>query len=132
MSTITLSAEDAQQFLVRVNQAREAFGLEPVDKIDYADADPGSTHNCLSARNVLQPILDTPNVSVSVNTMNLEADDTAEKLATAWGADRRLGAEVRIPEDVLKVTDAFDSLDEDKHATPDDPVYLAFKEAGLL
>lgn len=101
--------EEAQEFLRVINRGRIAIDLEPLDKLNWADAVPDAPYACLSATNLFSHA----DLSVfSTHVMNGPHDDLSSlhlTLAHAISADVNAHRqEIEIPDEIRVVTDPFD------------------------
>jgi hypothetical protein len=98
------TVEQCRTFLDIVNKGRKACGLERLDKLDYDGANPGSTANCLSARNLFIP---TGAHDVGATAICLRKTSRLIE-ALHLAQDHLSNGYYRIPDEILVVTDAFD------------------------
>lgn len=129
---ITLTADDARAFLVKINEGRVALGKEPLDKVDYTRAVSGSPTSCLSATSLFDGDGEamSSTFTLPMTIARRLSNGTGWPLKTIpWFAEKR--GSVEIPQEILRITDVFDNL-EDSKGTRRDPVLKVFKEAELV
>jgi hypothetical protein len=93
--------EQCQAFRDKINEGRALIDLAPLEYIDFDGANPGATHNCLSARNLYSL------AGFEVGTQTLccpDPDRKPDKRVTKLNSSPYL-----IPEEILTVTDYFDA-----------------------
>lgn len=116
------TVEECHAFLAKVNEGRAAFGLEPLTEVPLAASEPGQSCGCLSYRALIEPIRDTippregwKGGAVGCLAFTAPNGEAGAKLAAALGVDQdpMMGsAFVKIPDEILAVTDPFDALVE--------------------
>lgn len=89
------SIKDCQDFRKAINDGRIAIKKEPLQYMDFDDAEPGVSSNCLSARNLY-------------TLAGYEVYPTTIAKVDGNGA---IIFDTRIPEKILKVTDYFDNCE---------------------
>lgn len=119
------TVEECQAFHAKVNEGRVAFGLEPLDKLDFLRATPNDGSNCLSARNLF--LVDDPQAYVWSDHVNLPDRRTDALSAIDWTV---YGDGVLIPEEILRVTNYFDrcTSGDERHVALRDRL----REAGVI
>lgn len=119
------TVDEVRSFVDKINDGREALGLDRIDRVDFDACDPDSSHNCLSARHLFR---DRGREAGWVGSDEFFVRDThdRESLASALGVkvnpDHSEG--ILIPPEIKVVTDAFD------HIVPG--LRDVFVEAGLV
>lgn len=106
------SVEECRVFLRVVNQGRVAAGLEPLEVLDFDGAQPLSTDNCLSARNVFHELGYDVSVAGLTPRMADQSNVTVNVDALmAMGCPRiEMDGYVALPESVLCITRVFDAV----------------------
>lgn len=100
---------DTERFMRAINKGRAAFGLGPVEKLDFDACLPGDPWGCLSARHLISAVDDE--ASVGGSTFFLSRPEDADTLAGALGLRSTEGwgrSCVVIPPEISAVTNPFD------------------------
>lgn len=117
------TTDQCMAFMDAVNRGRAEFGLEPLERLEFDECEPGDPENCLSARHLLVPVCDAAGCDGSVGGCEFELLDGRGSNAIVMGVAARLvravGTEaeemvpgrvdVNIPDEILAVTDPFDA-----------------------
>jgi hypothetical protein len=85
--------KQCQDFLASINTNRKKVGFEPLDYINFDDAEPGSSISCLSAINLYYPA----GYTVGASTIGPNVDAIP-------------GLRTNIPQAIKRVTDYFDRI----------------------
>lgn len=98
--------EQCHEFMAAINAGRQAFGLEPIDKLDFDACEPLNGRRCVSAHHLINLVTDEG--STGFSTFNMDDEDQARTLANALGTETDYFDEVLIPRSIKHVTDPFD------------------------
>lgn len=104
------TVEQAREALAAINKGREAGGLPALEYLDFDDAEPGKTWNCLSARNLYSPFGLEVLSSIATKLGGGPMSTTQRAVCEAVGGHPS-GKYYSIPDAIKRITDPFDAID---------------------